>query len=130
MTTEGSARRQHGGEAAEWEEFLGHFERRKVALGDCGRAYGTSCQHEHSCVRCPVLGVDPDQRLRLEEIRSNLRERVAEAEREGWLGEASGLRVSLAATENRVSQLDDRRHRATTINLGIPTFREIAGRIS
>ena len=21
----------------EWEEFLGHFERRKVALGDCGR---------------------------------------------------------------------------------------------
>ncbi|MEV6425633.1 tyrosine-type recombinase/integrase [Streptomyces sp. NPDC051662] len=26
----------------EWEEFLGHFERRKVALGDCGRAYGTS----------------------------------------------------------------------------------------
>ena len=26
----------------EWEEFLGHFERRKVALGDCGRSYGTS----------------------------------------------------------------------------------------
>ena len=24
----------------EWEEFLGHFERRKLALGDCGRAYG------------------------------------------------------------------------------------------
>jgi hypothetical protein len=34
---------------SEWEEFLGHFERRKVALGDCGRAYGTSCPHEHSC---------------------------------------------------------------------------------
>ena len=34
---------------AEWEEFLGHFERRRVALGDCGRAYGTSCIHEHSC---------------------------------------------------------------------------------
>jgi hypothetical protein len=31
----------------EWEEFLGHFERRRVALGDCGRAYGTSCVHEH-----------------------------------------------------------------------------------
>ena len=25
----------------EWDEFLGHFERRKVALGDCGRAFGT-----------------------------------------------------------------------------------------
>lgn len=32
----------------EWEEFLGHFQRRKLALGDCGRAYGTSCIHEHS----------------------------------------------------------------------------------
>jgi hypothetical protein len=26
----------------EGEEFLGHFERRKLALGHCGRAYGTS----------------------------------------------------------------------------------------
>ena len=43
----------------EWEEFLGHFERRKVALGDCGRAYGTSCIHEHSCVSCPLLRVAP-----------------------------------------------------------------------
>ena len=45
---------------AEWEEFLGHFERRRVALGDCGRAYSTSCIHEHSCVRCPLLRIDPD----------------------------------------------------------------------
>jgi hypothetical protein len=33
----------------EWDEFLGHFQRRKVALGDCGRAYATTCIHEHSC---------------------------------------------------------------------------------
>jgi Phage integrase family len=33
---------------AEWDEFLGHFERRRVALGDCGRAYGTGCVHEHA----------------------------------------------------------------------------------
>jgi hypothetical protein len=32
----------------EWE-FLGHFERRRLALGDCGRAYGTSCSRERSC---------------------------------------------------------------------------------
>jgi hypothetical protein len=25
----------------EWEEFLGHFERRKVSLGTCGRSYAT-----------------------------------------------------------------------------------------
>ena len=31
---------------AEWEEFLGHFERRKVATGTCGRAFGSPCIHE------------------------------------------------------------------------------------
>jgi integrase len=34
---------------AEWQEFLGHFEHRKVATGICGRAFGTPCIHEHSC---------------------------------------------------------------------------------
>lgn len=32
----------------EWEEFLGHFERRKVSTGLCGRAYSTPCIHEHA----------------------------------------------------------------------------------
>src|SRR6266540_3761233 len=32
----------------EWTEFLGHFERRKVSLGACARAYGTGCIHEHA----------------------------------------------------------------------------------
>jgi len=27
---------------------LGHFAKRKVELGTCGRAYGTPCQHEHA----------------------------------------------------------------------------------
>ena len=44
---------------AEWEEFLGHFERRRVALGDCGRAYGTSCIHEHRTSAVPSC--DPTQ---------------------------------------------------------------------
>ncbi|MFD6355126.1 tyrosine-type recombinase/integrase [Nocardia tengchongensis] len=112
----------------EWDEFLGHFERRKVALGDCGRAYGTTCQHEHSCVRCPLLRIDPRQQRRLEEIRSNLADRVAEAEREGWLGEAEGLRVSMAAAENKLLQVDARRRREATVGLGMPRFHEIAAR--
>lgn len=53
----------------EWDEFLGHFERRKLALGDCGRAYGPDCAHEHACVRCPVLIVHASERPRLVEIR-------------------------------------------------------------
>jgi integrase len=109
----------------EWDDFLGHFERRRVALGDCGRAYGTGCQHEHSCVRCPLLRVDPSQRLRLQEIRDNLTARITEAEQHGWLGEAEGLRVSLAAAEDKLAQLDARTQRGA-INLGIPTFGEIA----
>ncbi len=33
---------------AEWQEFLGHFERRKVSIGTCGRAFGSACIHEHA----------------------------------------------------------------------------------
>src|SRR5262249_6831088 len=36
---------------AEWKQFPGHFERRKLATGLCGRALGTPCLHEHSCLR-------------------------------------------------------------------------------
>ena len=32
----------------EWQEFLGHFERRKVSIGTCARAFGTPCIHEHA----------------------------------------------------------------------------------
>ena len=71
---------------AEWEEFLGHFERRRVALGDCGRAYGTSCIHEHSCIRCSLLRPDPAQRPRLAGIRDNLRDRITEAQQHAWAG--------------------------------------------
>jgi hypothetical protein len=106
----------------EWEEFLGHFERRRVALGTCGRAYGTTCIHEHSCLRCSLLRVDPEQRHRIVEIRDNLLARTAEAQREGWLGEVDGLKVSLAAAEHKLAQLDTRT-RPTTTELGIPTIR-------
>ena len=111
---------------AEWDEFLGHFERRKVALGVCGRAFGTACIHEHSCVRCPLLRPDPAQRPRLVEIHNNLLERIAEAKREGWLGEVDGLQVSLAATRQKLAHLDERA--TTVVNLGIPDFSHVTGR--
>ncbi|OLZ65555.1 hypothetical protein AV521_31355 [Streptomyces sp. IMTB 2501] len=113
----------------EREEFLGHFERRKVALGDCGRAYGTSCIHEHSCIRCPLLRADPAQRPRLLDIRDNLIARIAEAEREGWGGEAEGLKVSLAAANAKLAQLDNLIARRTfVVDLGMPAFPDVAGR--
>jgi integrase len=114
---------------AEWEEFLGHFERRRVALGDCGRAWGTGCIHEHSCIRCPLLRIDPGQRPRLESIRASLTARIAEAEREGWTGEAEGLKVSLAAAGAKLAQADGIiARRGTAVHLGIPAYRDIAGR--
>ena len=114
---------------AEWEEFLGHFERRRVALGDCGRAYATGCIHEHACVRCPLLRPDPAQRPRIVQIRDNLTDRISEAEREGWLGEVEGLKVSLAAAEQKLAQLDGlAARRQASIDLGMPAFPDVAGR--
>ena len=86
---------------AEWQEFLGHFERRKVSTGICGRAVGTPCVHEHSCLRCSMHWPDPAQRHRIAEIRDNLIARIAEAEREGWLGEVEGLQISLAGAQRQ-----------------------------
>jgi integrase len=113
----------------EWDEFLGHFERRRVALGDCGRAWGTSCPHEHSCVRCPLLRIDPAQRPRLSGIRDNLTARIDEARQQGWAGEAEGLKVSLAAANAKLAQLDGlTARRNAAVSLGMPAFRDIAGR--
>ena len=113
----------------EWEQFLGHFQRRKVALGDCGRSYDTPCIHEHSCLRCPLLRPDPAQRPRLVHICDNLAARIAEAEANHWLGEAEGLKVSLAGAQAKLSQMDQiTARRATAVHLGIPAFPDTAGR--
>jgi hypothetical protein len=101
----------------EWQQFLGHFERRKVSIGTCGRAFGTPCIHEHACVRCALLWPDPAQRERLVDIRDNLKARIAEAEREGWLGEVEGLQVSLSAADEKLARIE---RRSRTTDLGIP----------
>lgn len=105
---------------AEWDEFLGHFERRKVELGVCGRAYGTPCQHEHACIRCPMLRPDPDQQRRLEEIITNLHARLEQARTEGWHGEIEGLEISISAANQKLTSM--RRSRPGT-NLGMPAVR-------
>ena len=72
---------------------------------------------------------DPAQRSRLEEIRINLHDRIAEARREGRLGEIEGLKVSLAGTEDKLAQIDAAlQRRDQAVRLGMPAFRDIAGR--
>jgi len=103
---------------SEWDEFLGHFAKRKVELGTCGRAYGTPCQHEHACIRCPMLRPDPAQQHRLEEIITNLGDRLTEAKERGWFGEVDGLEASLNAAEQKLAQM--RRLITSTVKLGFP----------
>jgi integrase len=105
----------------EWQEFLGHFELRKVATGTCGRAFSTPCIHEHACLKCPMHWPDPAQRPRIAEIRANLIARIAEAEREGWPGEVEGLRFSLAGADDKLAQID-RRSQPPAVTLGMPGF--------
>lgn len=110
----------------EWTEFQQHFLARKLELGTCGRPYGSSCQHEHACIRCPVLRVDPRQRARLVEIANNLRDRIREAELNGWRGEIDGLTVSLKAAHTKLAALD--RHTTDSshtgpVSIGMPVIR-------
>ena len=73
----------------------------------------------------------PGQRDRLEEIRANLHDRIAEAEREGWLGEVEGLKVSLAGVEDKLAQIAaSLQRKANAVQLGMPAFPDIAGRSS
>jgi hypothetical protein len=62
----------------------------------------------------------------LTEIRDSLIDRIAEAQREGWLGEVEGLEISLAGAEEKLVQLEAALKSAVT-HLGLPTFDQIAG---
>jgi hypothetical protein len=67
-----------------------------------------------------MLWPDPAQRDRPAELRDNLLARIAEAEREGWLGEVEGLTGSLAGAKDKLAQLE-RRGRSHAVDLSIPT---------
>jgi hypothetical protein len=66
---------------------------------------------------------DPAQQPRIAEIRDNLLARIAEAEREGWLGEVEGLKVSLAGADDKLAQIDQR-SRNEPVHLGVPGIPE------
>ncbi|MGS2807785.1 MULTISPECIES: tyrosine-type recombinase/integrase [Nocardia] len=104
----------------EWAEFDEHFDKRKVELGSCGRPYGTPCQHEHACIRCPVLHINPQMLARLDELETDLLARRARAETENWAGEVEGIDMTLTFLR---AKRDDtqRRLRRPTVALGLPT---------
>lgn len=110
---------------AEWTEFEQHFATRQLELGTCGRPYRSPCNHEHACIRCPMLRVDPRARPRLVAIIANLRERIDEAHTNGWLGEIQGLETSRDAAVRKLATLDRSTSRGRTgiAELGIPATR-------
>ncbi|WP_327248520.1 site-specific integrase [Streptomyces sp. NBC_01320] len=115
--------------AQEWQDFLAHFELRKVALGVCARDFGTPCVHEHACIRCPVLRPDPEQLPRLEEMRANLLVRLQEAKEQGWLGEVAAIEASIAAAEQKLAAMRDLAARHPAVHLGMPDFPGVVARI-
>jgi hypothetical protein len=107
--------------AGEWDEFDEHFDKRKVELGSCGRPYGTPCQHEHACIRCPMLHVNPKMLARLDELETDLLARRERAETEGWAGEIEGIDLTLTFLRTK---RDDAQRRAQRpiVELGIPAL--------
>ncbi|MDQ0867422.1 tyrosine-type recombinase/integrase [Arthrobacter globiformis] len=87
--------------AAEWKEFEEHFLLRRVALGNCHRPYATPCVHEHACIKCRFLQIDPDQAGRIEDMTENAEQRLDEARKHQWLGEVSALEESLVHLRHR-----------------------------
>ncbi|MFI0453914.1 hypothetical protein [Actinomadura sp. 6N118] len=86
---------------------------RKVALGSRHRPYGTPCQHEHACIRCPMLRLDPAQVPRLLQIEDNTRERLQEARQMQWLGEVAALEESLRHIAEKKQKAERLRLRAS-----------------
>ncbi|MFE9536647.1 tyrosine-type recombinase/integrase [Streptomyces sp. NPDC006691] len=106
---------------AEWDDFQDHFDKRRVELGSCGRPYGTPCAHEHACVRCPMLSINPKMLPRLDELEEDLVARRRRATEEGWRGEVEGLDLTLTFLRSKREQAR-RFQRTGPVSLGIPAI--------
>ncbi|WP_433870705.1 tyrosine-type recombinase/integrase [Saccharopolyspora sp. CA-218241] len=107
----------------EWAEFEQHFDKRKVELGSCARPYGTPCQHEHACLRCPMLHISPDMIPRLDELEEDLINRRTRAEQQGWLGEIEGLDLTLKFLRDKRDDTQRLAGITRTTDLGLPALR-------
>ncbi|MDO0929834.1 site-specific integrase [Streptomyces sp. TG1A-8] len=103
----------------EWEDFQEHFDKRRVELGSCGRPYGTPCAHEHACIRCPMLSINPKMLPRLDELEEDLLARRERAVAEDWRGEIDGLDLTLTFLRSKREQAR-RFQRSGQVSLGLP----------
>lgn len=80
-------------------------------------------QHEHACIRCPMLHVNPKMLDRFAELEDDLRARRARAEAEGWLGEIEGIDLTLHFLAGEREQANRMQQITRTVGLGVPGFR-------
>jgi integrase len=109
--------------AEEWDEFEQHFPKRKIAIGDCMRAYGTNCVHEYACEQCKLARPDPDAEPRLQRTRDGLVDQLDEARQRGWLGEIERLTHILAAVGDKLGEIERATRRVATVELMAPPRR-------
>ena len=105
----------------EWDDFEEHFAKRKIAIGDCMRAYGTNCVHEYACEQCALARPDPAAEPRLQRTRQGLVEQLDEARQRGWLGEIERLDHILAAVNDKLDEINRARRRIAVVDT--PTVR-------
>ncbi|MET7971029.1 tyrosine-type recombinase/integrase [Micromonospora sp. NPDC005305] len=109
----------------EMVEFEEHFDKRKVELGSCARPYGTPCQHEHACIRRPMLNVNPKKLPRLAELEKDLVLRRERAQAEGWIGEFEGIDLTLRFLADKQQQANRLQKITGTVGPGMPSPRPV-----
>jgi len=117
------AEEYRGVSETEWSEFEDHFAQRKIAIGDCMRAYGTNCVHEYACEQCKLARPDAGAKPRLERTRASLLEQAEEARERGWRGEVERLTYILAGIQDKLDEIERSERRTTIVELGPPRLK-------
>ncbi|MFE6555300.1 hypothetical protein ACFVHS_44110 [Streptomyces sp. NPDC057746] len=99
-----------------------HFREQLLSnlVDKASRPYASDCRHEHACIRCPVLRVNPQMAFRLEEIETDLIARRARIDAEGWLGEIEGIDLTLRLLRQKQVEAERLAYVPQTVDLGIP----------
>jgi hypothetical protein len=74
--------------------------------------------------------VDPHQIPRLEEVRTNLVDRLQEAKNQGWLGEVAAIETTMAAAAYKLETMRTQVVQQTLTHPGMPDLRSAPGRSS
>ena len=88
--------------------------------------FGAVCAEATLLIRAWIAEIGDADPHRIAEIHDNLIARIAEAEREGWLGETEGLKISLAGALDKLAQIDRRSQPVVPVNVGMPAFARTA----